>query len=84
MYEELLIGDNPLPTSHPRIMKAHEEFVPWPELSVRLDVLIDALNANDVPAIRNLLKELVPGYQPEGKVVDWVHLAQTASIACVQ
>ena len=84
LYEELLIGDNPLPTSHPRIMKAHEEFVPWPELSVRLDVLIDALNANDVPAIRNLLKELVPGYQPEGKVVDWVHLAQTASIACVQ
>lgn len=84
LYEELLIGDNPLPTSHPRIMKAHEEFVPWPELSVRLDVLIEALNANDVPAIRNLLKELVPGYQPEGKVVDWVHLAQTDSIACVQ
>jgi FlaA1/EpsC-like NDP-sugar epimerase len=84
LYEELLIGDNPLPTSHQRIMKAHEDFVPLPELSVRLDVLIDALTANDVPAIRNLLKELVPGYQPEGKVVDWVHLAQTASLTCVQ
>lgn len=84
LYEELLIGDNPLPTSHPRIMKAHEDFVAWPELSVRLNALIDALNANDVPAIRTLLKELVPGYQPEGKVVDWVHLAQTASIDCVQ
>lgn len=84
LYEELLIGDNPLPTSHPRIMKAHEDFVPWPELSVRLDALIGALNANDVPAIRTLLKELVPGYQPEGKVVDWVHLAQVASLTCVQ
>jgi FlaA1/EpsC-like NDP-sugar epimerase len=28
LYEELLIGDNPKPTSHPRIMKAHEEFIP--------------------------------------------------------
>ncbi|MFM7801259.1 MAG: UDP-N-acetylglucosamine 4,6-dehydratase family protein, partial [Limnohabitans sp.] len=26
LYEELLIGDNPKPTSHSRIMKAHEEF----------------------------------------------------------
>ena len=25
-----------------------------------------------------LLKELVPGYQPDGKVVDWVHLARGA------
>ena len=77
LYEELLIGDNPLPTRHPRIMKAHEDFLPWPELTLRLHRLIDALNANNVPAIRALLKEMVPGYHPEGEVVDWVHLAQT-------
>ena len=41
-------------------------------------MLISALNANDVPAIRRLLKELVPGYQPDGEVVDWVHLAMEA------
>lgn len=76
LYEELLIGDNPLPTQHERIMKAHEVFVPWSELVPRLQVLIAALNANDVPAIRALLKELVPGYQPDEEVVDWVHLAQ--------
>jgi len=81
LYEELLIGDNPLPTQHQRIMKAHEDFVPWPELSARLQVLIAALNANDVPAIRTLLKELVPGYQPDGEVVDWVHLALEAQMA---
>ena len=75
LYEELLIGDNPLPTQHPRIMKAHEDFVPWSELSPRLDALIAALNVNDVPLICTLLKQLVPGYQPDGKVVDWVHLA---------
>ncbi|NDP38895.1 MAG: polysaccharide biosynthesis protein [Rhodoferax sp.] len=76
LYEELLIGDNPLPTQHSRIMKAHEQFVPWPELSARLNDLTAALNANDVPLLRGLLKQLVPGYQPDGEVVDWVHLAQ--------
>lgn len=76
LFEELLIGDNPMPTDHPRIMKALEEFVPWPELTTRLHALGDALNANDVPKIRTLLKELVPGYKPDGDVVDWVHLAR--------
>ena len=80
LYEELLIGDNPLPTQHQRIMKAHEDYLPWPELFMRLQVLIKALNANDVPAIRALLKELVPGYQPDDKVVDWVHLARLAQL----
>ena len=78
LYEELLIGDNPLPTQHPRIMKAHEDFMRWPKLTEHLHVLISALNANDVPAIRRLLKEMVPGYQPDGEVVDWVHLAMEA------
>ncbi len=72
LYEELLIGDNPLPTSHPRIMKAHEDFLPWDELQAKLGGLGLALDANDVPLIRSLLKDLVPGYQPDGEVVDWV------------
>jgi len=75
LYEELLISDNPLPTSHARIMKAHEDFLPWGELQSKLAVLGLALDANDVPLIRTLLKGLVPGYQPEGDVLDWVHLA---------
>ncbi|OGQ57681.1 MAG: capsular biosynthesis protein, partial [Deltaproteobacteria bacterium RIFCSPLOWO2_02_FULL_53_8] len=29
LYEELLIGDNPSPTAHPRIMKAHEDCLSW-------------------------------------------------------
>ena len=72
LYEELLIGDNPLPTSHPRIMKAHEEFLTWHELESKLNILNIALDSNNVPVIRSLLKELVPGYKPESEVVDWV------------
>jgi FlaA1/EpsC-like NDP-sugar epimerase len=76
LFEELLIGDNPKPTQHPRIMKAHEQFLSWPELSQRLNALQMAIGVNDVPAIRGLLQQLVSGYQPSGEVVDWVHLAQ--------
>ncbi len=76
LYEELLIGDNPMPTSHTRIMKAHEEFLPWSELHPQLQSLMQAVDANNVPAIRALIDQLVPGYQPDGKVVDWVWLEQ--------
>jgi FlaA1/EpsC-like NDP-sugar epimerase len=72
LYEELLIGDNPLPTSHARIMKGHEDFLPWAELQNKLAALGIALDCNDIPLIRTHLKGLVPGYQPEGDVVDWV------------
>ena len=76
LYEELLIGDNPNPTSHSRIMTAQEEFLRWASLETKLHELDAALTANDVPLIRSLLKLLVAGYQPEGAVVDWVHLAK--------
>ena len=76
LYEELLIGDDPLITEHPRIMKAHEDFLPWPDLNERLQELTTALNANNVPAIRELLKELVHGYLQDSHIVDWTHSAQ--------
>ena len=76
LYEELLTGDNPQPTQHARIMKAHEKFMPWLQLEDKLNTLGMAMGVNDVPVIRSLLQQLVPGYQPSGEVVDWVHLEQ--------
>lgn len=80
LFEELLIGDNPIPTSHPRIMKAHEDFVPWPELIQKLRALEVALSVNDVSVVRLMLQQLVPGYSPSGEIVDWVHLEQEAEL----
>jgi FlaA1/EpsC-like NDP-sugar epimerase len=71
LYEELLIGDNPQPTAHPKIMKAHEEFLSWDELQHELEKLNVALDACDDKLIRNMLKKLVPGYQPNSDSVDW-------------
>jgi FlaA1/EpsC-like NDP-sugar epimerase len=75
LYEELLIGDNPEGTSHPRIMKAREDFVPWPELSASLDELWAATQANDVERIRAILAQRVSGYVSEAGVVDHLSLA---------
>ncbi len=76
LYEELLIGENPIPTQHPRIMKAQEPFLPWAQLQQSLGALHMAKGANDVALIRGLLQRLVAGYEPAGEVVDWVYLAQ--------
>lgn len=78
LYEELLIGDNPKPTSHPRIMKAHEEFIPWADLEGKLNALEMALNINDVSIIRLMMEKLVSGYIPSDEIVDWVYLEQEA------
>ena len=78
LYEELLIGDNPKPTVHPRIMKAHEEFIPWAEFETKLSSLEMALNVNDVGVIRLMMQQLVAGYIPSDDIVDWVYLEQEA------
>ncbi|MBY3561511.1 polysaccharide biosynthesis protein [Rhizobium laguerreae] len=70
LFEELLIGDNPETTEHPRIMKAREDFLSWPELSRRLNALNAALDRNDMIAARSTLAELVSGYSSTGEVSD--------------
>ena len=66
LFEELLIGDNPEPTAHPRIMKAHEDHLAWSALERQLQTLRQAADANDALAIRAALKACVQGYDPGG------------------
>jgi len=70
LYEELLIGENPQGTAHPKIMKAHEDFLSWDELQQELEKLDLALDSADGQLIRDMLKKLVPGYQPDVDPVD--------------
>jgi len=62
LYEELLIGDNPAPTVHQRIMKAHEDYIPWPVFEQHLATLKKAADSNDAQAIKAVLRECVHGY----------------------
>jgi FlaA1/EpsC-like NDP-sugar epimerase len=47
LSEELLIGDNPEPTAHPRIMKAREVMISWMDLEPALARLGEMLKAGD-------------------------------------
>jgi FlaA1/EpsC-like NDP-sugar epimerase len=78
LYEELLIGDNPAPTQHPRILKADERFTPFEELSQKLDRLSDALKASAVEQIA-ALHEFVPEFSDASEVVDWVHVETSSA-----
>lgn len=73
LYEELLIGDNVSPTSHPMIMTADEDYLAWDTLKDRLSTLMQAVGNEDFNHVRQMLRELVSGYSPEGEIVDWVY-----------
>jgi FlaA1/EpsC-like NDP-sugar epimerase len=62
LFEELLIGENPQPTKHARIMQASEHFIEWPKLSAELELLEQHLERGDDIAALAILKSLVPEY----------------------
>uniref|UniRef100_UPI002FCAD4E7 polysaccharide biosynthesis protein n=1 Tax=Pseudomonas sp. TaxID=306 RepID=UPI002FCAD4E7 len=74
LYEELLIGDNVSPTDHPMIMRANEECLSWEVFKKVLTDLLNAVERDDYDRVRQLLRETVSGYAPEGEIVDWIHL----------
>lgn len=65
LYEELLIGNQPEATAHPRIMKAHEALIAWAELAPQLRQIDWAAQRNDIAALDALLHQLVAGYHKE-------------------
>jgi FlaA1/EpsC-like NDP-sugar epimerase len=73
LYEELLIGDNVAATQHPMIMSANEDHLPWDLLKTRLTELLQAVEQDDYSRVRQLLRETVSGYTPDGEIVDWIY-----------
>ncbi|WP_419711389.1 polysaccharide biosynthesis protein [Pseudomonas sp. NFX224] len=73
LYEELLIGDNVATTQHPMIMTANEDYLSWDVLKVRLSELLLAVEHDDYSQVRQLLRETVSGYTPDGDIVDWIY-----------
>ena len=72
LFEELLIGDSSMPTSHERIMQAREKFLPRATLEARLDNLKSALAENRLLEALDILTELVPEYRANGRIVDFL------------
>lgn len=75
LYEELLIGNDPQPTAHQRIMRGSEEYLALPELQVRLSTLVSSIEQHQLSNVQQLLREIVNGYQAAA-IVDWVSARQ--------
>src|SRR5450830_1393570 len=72
LYEELLIGDNVEGTSHPLIMRAQENKIPWDRLQHFLEELEQACDAFNYAEIRALLMKIVAEYQPQCGIEDFI------------
>ncbi|SHK37044.1 NDP-sugar epimerase, includes UDP-GlcNAc-inverting 4,6-dehydratase FlaA1 and capsular polysaccharide biosynthesis protein EpsC [Marinobacter antarcticus] len=72
LFEELLIGDDPQGTSHPRIMMAREASMAWDDLELVLSKLSRASQEFDCREIVETLKSAPTGFTPNGSVADLV------------
>ena len=70
LFEELLIGNNPEPTMHPKIFRAREDFLVWEVLQSNLINLKKLIADDDSKKIINLLENIISGYKPSYAVQD--------------
>ena len=57
-----MIGENPIPTRHPKIMMAKEEFYSWEVLMSEIDALQKAAVCSDRDAIITQFQKLIHGF----------------------
>lgn len=62
LYEELLIGNAPQPTRHPRIMQAREAYLDYDALSAQLAEMDGCLRRGDRDGALAVLSQLVPEF----------------------
>ena len=76
LYEELLLGNELIPTQHKRIFQAHEEGIPWTKIKSILDELSLAIQSRDQDLIRNIMMESSTDYSPTKEIHDLLHAHQ--------
>ena len=67
MYEELLIGDNALPTPHAKIMRAEETSLSQIEIARILRDLAKATDTYNTDEMRKILENCVEGYRADDR-----------------
>lgn len=69
LFEELLIGENPMPSAHPRIMTATEMSLPWSKLQPMLQHLNSACLDFDLEQIKAIFLEAPLAFRPSGDTI---------------
>ena len=70
IYEELLIGNNPIKTSNSKIIKAQESFFKWDELETQLHELKMFIQEEDIESIYKKFTYLVSGFSYSKNISD--------------
>ena len=73
LYEELLIGDNPEKTIHPKISKASDPSISYDELDSGLRSLNNLINDNKISEVKDLLDKLLKLYKSNSKIIDHLY-----------
>ncbi|MFM6929680.1 MAG: polysaccharide biosynthesis protein [Bdellovibrio sp.] len=66
LYEELLIEDNVLPTSHSRIMRAEEKYLQYPELERYMEEIRGLCERGHSVEVRKQLHKMIPEFKQTG------------------
>jgi FlaA1/EpsC-like NDP-sugar epimerase len=73
LYEELLIGNHPKKTSHPKIKKTSDNFIPIDQLEKDLFKLKEYIDNNNLNKAKNGLEKLVKLYKKNTEIVDHIY-----------
>ena len=79
LFEELLVGDNPQKTKHPKIKKINDPFIPYEKLERELRILKQLINENRSKQVKQLLEKLLKSYKSNSKIVDHLFLEKRKS-----
>ena len=76
LYEELLIGDNPEKTIHPKIIKIKEPLISFDQFERNINELITHLDNQDPKQVKNLLDRAIRFYNSNSELVDYIYNEQ--------
>ncbi len=74
LYEELLVGNDPQKTSHPKILMTKDPSIPLTDLESYLNNLEKLLNENKIKEVKNLIEKLIKSYNSNSKIVDHLYV----------
>jgi len=76
LYEELLIGDNPQQTIHPKIKKIQEVSISFDQFDRNINELITHLDNQDSKQVKNILDRVIRFYNSNSELVDYIYKEQ--------
>jgi FlaA1/EpsC-like NDP-sugar epimerase len=72
LYEELLLGDDPKETEHPKIKRAEDPLIPWSQLEHHLKKLKGLIQDGKIKETSDFLQKIVKDYKSNGEIVDQI------------